>query len=451
MPDTLDVKKKNSTTKLICETCGKRVASTRMASHRSECSKLLPKVDQAVSYKSKKYVPVHVKGICPYCEYKFADLLGHIRHGHEKEKDSGDRDLCYLCGTKFNSIRELVTHRQKHPQYKNHVCRKCKAEFEEVVELRVHAKECGKAGTKKKQKEPAADAERPRPTEFEGRGTVPCHICDKMFTLKNLLKRHYVSQHGYDSKQVQPSDPSGGEKCGKCDQSFGNVHSLIKHHMDYHAVLSGKICPYCERKSHLKKFENLDEHVQKHHLLQMQSPIQTCTTCKMNFGTYEELRDHRQHHEGGNRRLVELINNSNQGQVSVASRLVGYPEIANKGGVKCQMCNTFKLRKSQLVQHYVKHHGYDPKAKPEDNADEENNDLPCPGCQKSFVSNNALIKHILKLHCNYTGQICPYCKGHFPERFIDLQSHVTKNHMEQLTGYNVINKCKVKGAKLCMN
>ena len=31
----------------------------------------------------------------------------------------------------------------------------------------------------------------------------------------------------------------------------------------------------------------------------------------------------------------------------------------------------------------------------------------------------------------------------FASRFIDLQSHVTNSHMEQLTGYNICNRCKV--------
>jgi hypothetical protein len=39
------------------------------------------------------------------------------------------------------SVRELVTHRQLHPQFKNHVCLKCREDFETVVELRRHRSE----------------------------------------------------------------------------------------------------------------------------------------------------------------------------------------------------------------------------------------------------------------------------------------------------------------------
>ena len=69
--------------------------------------------------------------------------------------------------------------------------------------------------------------------------------------------------------------------------------------------------------------------------------------------------------------------------------------------------------------------------------------IECPSCHGMFENNNFLIKHLMKNHCTYSGLICPYCPGHFPSRFIDLQTHVTNSHMEQLTGYNICNRCKV--------
>ena len=87
----------------------------------------------------RKHIPVHLSGICPYCELKFADLLGHIRHNHDKEKDrevNPKAHECQLCQESFKSVRELLTHRQLHPQFAHHVCGKCSSEFETVVELR---------------------------------------------------------------------------------------------------------------------------------------------------------------------------------------------------------------------------------------------------------------------------------------------------------------------------
>ena len=62
-----------------------------------------------------------------FCQ--FADLLGHIRHNHEKDKnrESNPKALeCQLCQEVFKSVRELLTHRQLHPQFAHHVCGKCK-------------------------------------------------------------------------------------------------------------------------------------------------------------------------------------------------------------------------------------------------------------------------------------------------------------------------------------
>ena len=69
--------------------------------------------------------------------------------------------------------------------------------------------------------------------------------------------------------------------------------------------------------------------------------------------------------------------------------------------------------------------------------------LLCPSCPEAFSDNNLLIRHLLKEHCVYTGLICPYCTGHHPKRFLDLQSHVTGQHLDKLTGYDVANSCKV--------
>ncbi|CAB4055037.1 KRAB [Lepeophtheirus salmonis] len=430
----------------LCESCGKKIGSNvTMSRHRAECKKhyqqreLLVEDEEeifeegigeaVVKSSSKRYVPVHLSGICPYCQYKFCDLLGHIRHGHIHEKETEElKSTCSLCKTKFNSIREL-------------------GEFENVVELREHRKDCG--GRRGKKKVIAEPTRLPSTSvEYEGRGTVPCHICKKTFTLKTLLRRHYMGTHNYDPRLVNPdllSSNIRGETCKECDQSFSNGHAVIKHYLDFHAVISGQICPYCDSKWSRRKFDELDAHVKKYHILEMQSPIQTCSTCKTNFTTYEELKSHRQLHEGGNRRISEFTDSSNTDpSLIVHSRVGAYSEIGNKGGVKCQLCNAFKIRKEHLKIHYMKHHGYDPKlTSVTENRKEEDDPLECPVCVELFPNNHILIKHLLKSHCTYTGLICPYCTGHFPERFVDLQSHVTAVHLDWLTGYNISNKCKV--------
>ena len=70
--------------------------------------------------------------------------------------------------------------------------------------------------------------------------------------------------------------------------------------------------------------------------------------------------------------------------------------------------------------------------------------VECNLCPETFSNNHAFIKHLLKSHCVYTGLICPYCRdAHHPQRFIDLQAHVTNAHMDKLTGYGICNECKL--------
>lgn len=505
--------KKSLKVKKLCENCGKLVK------HKStECPKILEDQEVVLDQdpEKKKYVPVHLSGTCPYCEYKFADLLGHIRHNHAAEKTSAKANTCPLCSETFGSVRELVSHRQLHPQFKQHSCSKCSLEFETVVELRNHrAKLCAKSKKAKKilaledstlpvtvQNQPMLStlmmmannidvddqAQAPmnqnvkaKQVDYEGRGSVACHLCKKSFILKTLLKRHYVTAHNYDpnkkprdtgndviqsdgnvNKETSMAGNANKERCEDCNKTFQDANEAIKHHLDMHALVSGLICPYCDCKYGSKKFDDLDSHVEKYHVLEMQSPVQTCGTCKVNFNTYEALKVHRQIHEGGNRPriLVDVTSGEALASATIAvhPRVGAKPEISNRGGLKCQLCNAFKLRKDHLKLHYIRYHGYDPKAAlPKKQAESANlnidetsmqgdleaSKLECPSCHSMFDNNHFLIKHLLKIHCVYSGLICPYCRGHFPSRFIDLQSHVTAHHMDQLTGYNICNRCKV--------
>ena len=104
------------------------------------------------------------------------------------------------------------------------------------------------------------------------------------------------------------------------------------------------------------------------------------------------------------------------------------------------------LRKDHLKLHYIKHHGYVPKLANKSADDESSTSAPgtdlfldgedlleCSSCTTDkFANQHLLIKHLLKDHCSYSGLICPYCRGAFPQRFIDLQSHVTSKHMDQV-------------------
>ena len=258
--------------------------------------------------KRKKYVPQHLAGICPFCELKFSDLLGHIRHKCHKQCENNPseekKNECSLCQECFNSVRELVTHRQLHPQFKTHTCTKCSSEFETVVQLRNHrANNCPKMKKKKKKKaipyqlqektnprlesnttsssstpeelqvsnkpeqtkinannpqsgnsnlstllmmvndlntnhskDTSSEELKQKPVEYEGKGTVKCHLCYKSFTIKSLLRRHYISHHGYEPDKVQANinltkndcSLDSEQFCGQCKQSFGSINSRIK-------------------------------------------------------------------------------------------------------------------------------------------------------------------------------------------------------------------------------
>jgi len=227
-------RKKESGKSRLCENCGKTVSARMRFKHIPECpnSKVALKIEaiedkandvedaneQQLEFikRPKKYIPIHLSGICPYCDYKYSDLLGHVRLRHAKK--DGLKTACSMCSENFNSVRELVTHRQLHPTFKSHDCKSCKAEFDTVPELRRHRDEACPRRRKKKRKATLAatsvaaptanpaNVEQKKATEiYEGRGTVGCALCDRTFTLKALLRRHYVSHHGYKTSERKPA------------------------------------------------------------------------------------------------------------------------------------------------------------------------------------------------------------------------------------------------------
>ncbi len=140
--------------------------------------------------------------------------------------------------------------------------------------------------------------------------------------------------------------------------------------------------------------------------------------------------------------FIKLPYFSFQGSLNLHHIVGSRPEVANLGGVKCQLCNAFKLRKDHLKIHYIKYHSYRPKFAVEKHTKGiETGDLfedgeyqhECSNCPEKFNNHHLHIKHLLKSHCSYSGSICPYCKGAFPRRFVDLQAHVTTSHLDMVT------------------
>ena len=66
--------------------------------------------------------------------------------------------------------------------------------------------------------------------DFEGRGTVACHLCKKNFILKTLLKRHYITCHSYDPQcpsAITSSPDSKFCKGGVISEGIFNIVSSL--------------------------------------------------------------------------------------------------------------------------------------------------------------------------------------------------------------------------------
>jgi hypothetical protein len=69
---------------------------------------------------------------------------------------------------------------------------------------------------------------------------LSCIFSSKTFTLKTLLRRHYISHHSYDPAQATDgSDVSSifnwneaSNSCQECRLEFTNIHGKIRHQLE---------------------------------------------------------------------------------------------------------------------------------------------------------------------------------------------------------------------------
>jgi len=181
------------------------------------------------------------------------------KENDEEESFLGELKLaCEFCGAVFASKRNLKRHKlNKHPNANANgasklQCNNCDREFYSEHKLNKHAlqhtnryscDQCDKSfqssSTLKNHKNIHLD-EKP----------FKCEICDKEFTQAGNLKTHKIKHHGdVDSKlnsstvsmtpDVSGSEdetPTTSDKCGYCEEHFGDSSELNSHIVTMHSI-----------------------------------------------------------------------------------------------------------------------------------------------------------------------------------------------------------------------
>ncbi|XP_062619863.1 zinc finger protein 510-like [Saccostrea cucullata] len=179
-------------------------------------------------YKSKGTLKRHLgyhadqdkKFICNQCGKEFKHRYLLLRH--EKVHASiKKKHICEVCGKSYSSTGALSDHRKFKHFNEGFLCNKCDKRFKNAYHLRRHIAThkdekdgCKKFGgffrQLKKHEKTCCNTSR--------EAVESCELCGKKFLEKRYLQEHIKNKHN-----------STGIPCGKCEKTFRNRKSLLKH------------------------------------------------------------------------------------------------------------------------------------------------------------------------------------------------------------------------------
>lgn len=274
---------------------------------------------------------------------------------HEKTCKGDSRKNCTKCSFNSNVYKELCDHTmQCHPEVQILKCSECDMIFLHGFKLKAHMR-----SHQPQQERPKKKRDRPKKL-------YKCPLCDREMRSQSGLQSH-ISSHN----QIRPFT------CTECDCHFSSKGSLRVHRNTVHGTSSFQCdrCPFtCKSKFALRKHVGL---------IHEQTLLFECERCKKRFSKERKQQLHMALvHMGDGACLVD--------GVSPFPLLKVY---------KCEECphSTFSLYRSKA--HAITHTGIMP--------------YQCEQCEKSFVVQDELKRHVLLQHNRGRQKPCPHCGRQF--------------------------------------
>lgn len=278
-----------------------------------------------------------------------------------------------------------------------------------------------------------------------------CDFCDKTFDAKHYLYSHIIRIHkerrckncldtftGMQAYRLHAREVhkvlEKSEMCSQCNKSFGNKRLLTIHVRAVHEKETNFFCHICGKRTfhkanlqnHLKTHSNerpyqcsipgcekrfkLRGQVLQHELTHGTEKNYTCEICQLKVKSKYYLKEHMKIHDFSGSFKCELCNQT----FARPNYLRDHRKLRHslQAGVTCKECGKMYANEKSLRQHM--HHHRDAQ-------------FECSYCEKRFVKNDILRKHVNDLHEQNRAMPCKECNEIFYKRS-DYRRHLKHVH-----------------------
>ncbi|CAN7985104.1 unnamed protein product [Ixodes hexagonus] len=387
----------------------KKHMMTHTGERNFECEKCHRK------FRFKSVLQVHMKTHsrefpheCTKCPRKYAteqQLKKHVERWHV------DPVICQTCNMPFMRERNLAIHMLrrhgppgKGPQFR---CKNCERAFYLEEDLSCHEANC-KGDSVRKCNECSFSSDVYRELcdhVVQCHPEVPrfkCTVCDLVF-IHDFKHKAHMKTHRTDRKGCKK--PKHLYKCPECGKEMRSQNGL-QSHMSVHNNIRPFKCSECECAFTSKGT------LRSHRLNVHTTAVFSCDRCPLTCKSHLALRKHvALVHDPTMTFVCEQCNKrfTSQRKLQLHTAVVHMGDVACLAGgqnpfpslkvYQCSECShaTFSLYRSKA--HAITHTGIMP--------------FPCTQCDKSFVVQDELKRHVILFHDKSKEKRCPHCNRHF--------------------------------------
>lgn len=339
---------------------------------------------------------------CPKCKRSFTTDTGLQNH---LKKSHSDPVICHLCNLPFVRQHNLVVHlMQRHGQTAQYRCTSCRKPFFTEDDLNNHKSvckgdvyrhcaHCSFKGANYKELCQHVVQCHPEVPQFK------CDTCDLVFIHKIRLRMHIrTHQPGYKPKKAKHT-----YKCPQCDKELRS-QSGLQSHLSSHNNIRPFSCPTCSCSFSSKGS------LRSHRINVHGSMTYSCDQCPLTCKSLFALRKHKTLIHGQVIRFQcdhcsKRFTSERKKQLHTAVVHMGDTACLADGqnpfpGLKVYRCTesecsfaTFSLYRSKA--HAITHTGVMP--------------FQCDRCDKAFVVQDELKRHVTLQHDKGKQRPCPHC------------------------------------------